>query len=195
MVPYQLDGTAFIEWVDHTIMVSGIGFSSDDDEGLAIEYLYSIGMNHARRGMPKDAIFYFDKVLLIEPSHTRALFNKANALGKLGKYEEAILLYDSILKTTPAHSESLLNKGLAFHYLGRYDEAISCYDAITALEPRNASAFYQTACTKALQKKQSESLKALERAILLDQQFATKAGKDADFSDLHGDPRFQALVS
>ena len=176
-------------------MAKGTVFSSDSDEDSAVEDIYSIGLAHARRNMPKDAIFYFDRVLMVDPSHTRARFNKANALGKLGKYDEAILHYNSIIKDLPRHTHSLLNKGLALHYLRRYDEAIACYEKTLSIEPENASAMYHIACSKAVQKKNSESLSMLERAVVLDPQFAIKAQKDADFTGLLKDPRFQALVS
>lgn len=176
-------------------MVKGIAFSSDNEEASAIEQLYNIGVAHSKRGKPRDAIFYFDRVLMVNPSHTRAQFNKANALGKLGRYEEAILMYDVILKVLSGHPACLLNKGLALHYLRRYDEAVTCYQKILAKDPENAKALYHIACTKAAQKKHSESLALLERAIVIDYQFAGKAAKDPDFSSLREDQKFQSLVS
>ncbi len=174
--------------------MKGISFSSDDEDA-SLEYLYTIGLGHAKRGKPKDAIFYFDRVLMVEPTHINALFNKGNALGKLGRYEEAIQVYDSVLKERPNHIASLLNTGLALHYLQKYEEAIFCYDNILAQEPQNANVLYHKACSKALQKDAKDSLALLERAIVLDPGYAVKASKDKDFGILRDDERFKALVA
>jgi tetratricopeptide (TPR) repeat protein len=171
-----------------------VDFSSDDQE-LTLEYLYTIGLGHAKRGKPMDAIFYFDKVLLVDPNHVNALINKGNALGKLGKYADAISVYNAALKIKPNHPICLLNKGLALHYLRRHDEAIDCYDKILSQEPDNADALYQKACTKSLQNKVEESLSILEHAVKLDSQFAAKASGDKDFDPLRNDARFKALTS
>src|SRR5207237_9500413 len=96
-------------------MAEKIRFSSDEE--LNLEYLYNIGLSHAKRGNPRDAIFYFDKVLSVEPEHTNALVYKGNALGKLGKYDDSITCYDKVLKSNPNHQIALINKGLALHYL------------------------------------------------------------------------------
>ena len=188
------DTIAFIKQEATQIIVKGISFSSDDEEA-SLEYLYSIGLGHAKRGKPRDAIFYFDKVLMVKPTHANALFNKGNALGKLGKYEDAILVYDTVLKTRPTHTVALLNKGLALHYLQRYDEAISCYDKILAQEQENANALYHKACSKALQKNITDALALLERAVIIDSEYAIKASIDKDFGILQDNERFKALVA
>ncbi len=174
--------------------MKGIRFSSDDEE-ISLDYLYNIGLNHAKRGKPKDAIFYFDKVLKVEPTHVNALINKGNALGKMGKYDEAVSVYDTVLKKTPNHVLCLLNKGLALHYLSRYDEAVACYDKIPPPQADDPNVLYHKACSKALQKNITESLELLERAILLDSQYAVKASTDKDFDALRDDYRFKALVA
>lgn len=171
-----------------------VKFSSDDDE-INLEHFYNIGLSHAKHGKPRDAIFYFDKVLAVEPNHVNALANKGNALGKLGKYDVAIITYDLALKIKPDHIICLLNKGLALHYLARYDDAISCYDKILSQEPSNANALYHKACAKSLQRDSSTALELLEHAIRIDSQFATKAASDKDFDTIRDDTRFKALTA
>ena len=53
-----------------------INFSLDDEEDANLEYMYNIGLSHEKRGSPRDAIFYFDKVLDVESSHINALAHK-----------------------------------------------------------------------------------------------------------------------
>lgn len=170
-----------------------IDFSDDEDANL--EYLYNIGLSHAKRGNPRDAIFYFDKVLDVEPDHANALAHKGNALGKLGKYDQSITCYDAVLKINQDHLTCLLNKGLALHYLGRHIEAITCYNKILEQTPNNASALYHKACTMSLQKDTEEALALLEKAIIIDPEFAIKASQDQDFKILCDEPKFRALVT
>ncbi|MGA9744663.1 MAG: tetratricopeptide repeat protein, partial [Nitrososphaeraceae archaeon] len=48
-------------------------------------------------GMLEEAVAYFDRVLDIESNNTLALYYKALALDKLGKYNEAITVRDKLL--------------------------------------------------------------------------------------------------
>jgi tetratricopeptide (TPR) repeat protein len=193
MVPQE--NRVYLKDFSSVISLSGfINFSSDDEDSN-LEHLYNIGLSHAKRGNPRDAIFYFDKVLDVEPNHFDALTNKGNALGKLGKYDQAITCYDTILKDKPNHMICLINKGLALHYLGRYDQAITCYDKILTQAPDSPNTLYHKACTKCLQNDVEQSLILLEKAILLDSEYAKKALIDKDFSSLRNDPRFKSLTS
>ncbi len=175
------------------IMPEKITFPSDEE--IHLENLYNIGLSHAKRGNTRDAILYFDKVLLVEPEHTNALVHKGNALGKLGKYNDAISCYDKVLKIHPDHQIVLINKGLALHYLKKYEHAISYYDKILEKDPQNANALYHKSCSKSLQGKPEEALNLLEQAIMIDSKYGIKASTDLDFENLRGDQRFKALTS
>ena len=170
-----------------------INFSSDDED-INLEYIYNIGISHEKRGSPRDAIFYFEKVLDVEPGHINARAHKGNALGKLGKYDQAITCYDMILKIKPDHIVCILNKGLALHYLGRYDQALACYDKILEKSPDNASVLYHKACTKSLQNHIEHAITLLEKAIIIESEYAVKASQDKDFDSLRNDARFKALT-
>ncbi len=175
------------------VMTEKITFSSDEE--LDLEYLYNIGLSHAKRGNVWDAIFYFDKVLSVEPEHVNALAYKGNVLGKLGKYNDAITWYNKVLKINSNHQISLINKGLALHYLKKYDEAILCYDKILEKDPLNANVLYHKSCSKSLQKNPEEALTLLEQAIMIDSEYSIKAARDLDFESLRSDQRFKSLTS
>ena len=175
--------------------MSGFINFSTDDEDANLEYLYNIGLSHEKRGSPRDAIFYFDKVLEVEPYHVDTLAHKGNAFGKLGKYDQAISCYDRVLKIKPDYTICVLNKGLALHYLGRYDLALTCYDKILDKTPDSSNVLYHKACTKSLQNDTEQALALLEKAILLDSEYALKASQDKDFDGLRNDARFKALTA
>lgn len=168
---------------------------SNDEEEESLESLYRIGLFHAKQGKPRDAIFYFDKVLQVNPHHINALTSKGNALGKLGRYEEAISIYDKVLSIKPDHHICLINEGLSFHYLGKYQQAIDCYDKIINANAKDANAIYHKACIKSLQGKVKEALVLLEGAIKIDPQFAEKARLDIDFQKIQENPQFKSLTS
>jgi tetratricopeptide (TPR) repeat protein len=174
-------------------MTGSIEFTEDEDQNL--ESIFRIGLLHVNRGKPRDAIFYFDRVLIVEPEHLNALIYKGNALGKLGKYEEAISIYNKVLAIKPDHSTCLLNKGLALHYLKKYQDAISCYNVILSHVPDDASALYHKACSMALEEKKDDALQLLEKAIMLDSRYVKRASGDMDFVHLRADHRFQSLIS
>jgi tetratricopeptide (TPR) repeat protein len=175
------------------VMTEKITFSSDEE--LDLEYLYNIGLSHAKRGNVRDAMFYFDKVLSVEPEHVNALAYKGNVLGKLGKYNDAITCYNKVLKINPNHQVALINKGLALHYLKKYDEAITCYDKILEKDPLNANVLYHKSCSKSLQKNSEEALTLLEQAVMIDSEYGIKAARDLDFESLRADQRFKSLTS
>jgi tetratricopeptide (TPR) repeat protein len=176
------------------VLNDSVNFPSDDED-INLEYLYNIGVSHAKRGNLRDAIFYFNKVLEVEPEHINALVSKGNVLGKLGKYGDAITCYDIVLKIKPDHITCLLNKGRALHYLGIYESASSCYDKILEQQPEHASTLYHKACTKSLQKNIEHALVFLEKSIVLDSKYAKKASQDKDFDILQNDSRFKALIA
>lgn len=175
--------------------MSGFINFSEDDEDANLEYLYSIGLAHEKRGSPRDAIFYFDKVLEVEPDHVNALAHKGNALEKLGKYDQAIICYDKVLKFKSDYTTCILNKGLALHHLRRFDQAIFCYDKILEKTPDSPSVLYHKACTKSLQNDTEQALELLERVILLDSEYAERASQDKDFEALRNNTKFKALTA
>jgi len=64
------------------------------------------------------AITYYDKVLSIDPDSNEALFNKATALGHLGKYEEAVTYYDKVLAIDPDNADAQNGKEFTLSKLG-----------------------------------------------------------------------------
>ena len=78
------------------------------------------------------AVEYYDKIIVIDPQHNAAWYNKGNALYGLGRKEDAIRCYDMALEIDMAWN----NKGTALSDLGRKDEAIKCYDRALDINPK-----------------------------------------------------------
>ena len=115
----------------------------------------------------EEAIASYDKVLAIDPNHTRALNNKGLVLYNLGQHEEAITYYDQALAIEPNFADALNNKGqskqaidyydqaltmepndttilnnkgVSLASLGQHEEAIASYDKVLAIDPNHVKA-------------------------------------------------------
>lgn len=62
---------------------------------------------------------------------TQILYEKAEILQKMRKYEEALRVYDDLLKEDEYESKYKLNKGICLLKMGKYNEALQCFEAIS----------------------------------------------------------------
>jgi len=100
---------------------------SEEDLGLIEEYLEQAQTLFEQR-FTESTIFYYDKVLAINPLNIDALNGKAFVLDFVGSSEEAISYYDEVLLIDSKNNDALLGKGLALDNLGKSDEAIFYFD-------------------------------------------------------------------
>ncbi|HAG83914.1 MAG TPA: hypothetical protein DCL61_22885, partial [Cyanobacteria bacterium UBA12227] len=78
---------------------------------------------------------------------------------------------------------------------GRIEEAIASFDKAIEIKPDNANAFYNKACTYALQSQIELALENLQQAINLNPDESRQIAKtDSDFDSIRSDNRFQALI-
>ena len=75
-----------------------------------------------------------DEVLKEAPNQTRALYIKAFAASRLGKYEEAENYYRKILKNSPREGAAYLFLGLMFQEMGEQDEALQMWREVVRID-------------------------------------------------------------
>uniref|UniRef100_A0AAG5CYB4 dolichyl-phosphate-mannose--protein mannosyltransferase n=1 Tax=Anopheles atroparvus TaxID=41427 RepID=A0AAG5CYB4_ANOAO len=93
------------------------------------------------RGRTEDIIRTSELALTFLPNDTAILFTRANAFGKLGKYETAEALYRQIIAARPEHAVYRANLGVLYHRWGqRNAQAIEQYQAALRLDPNLRSA-------------------------------------------------------
>lgn len=80
------------------------------------------------------------KAMLLIPNDPAIMFTRANAFGKLGKFEEAEQLYRSIIELRPTNALYYVNLGVLYHRWNRPELAISAYEQALRLDPRHRSA-------------------------------------------------------
>ncbi|GAB4137417.1 MAG: hypothetical protein Fur0046_11520 [Cyanobacteria bacterium J069] len=77
---------------------------------------------------------------------------------------------------------------------GCCEEAIASYQKSLEFLPDDAGVYYDIARCYALMVKVEWTVKMLQRAIDLDEQYRENAKTDTDFDSLRDDPAFQALL-
>lgn len=75
---------------------------SNDPNNL--DYLYAIGNTYALSYDSeynfKKSLFYYNKILEIDPRHTKAIIDKAQSLSTLGNYIKALEIIDEAIKNS-----------------------------------------------------------------------------------------------
>jgi tetratricopeptide (TPR) repeat protein len=89
----------------------------------------------------------------------------------------------------------LVQPGNALENLGRNEEAIASYDKALEIKPDKHEAWYNKACSYALQGNIEQALENLQQAINLSpDKYREMAKTDSDFDNIRKDERFQALI-
>ena len=143
------------------------------------------------------------------PDTLMAMNNLATALNGRGQFAEAEKLRRQTLETRrrtlgPNHPYTLMNIGalaLELSHEKRYAEAEKLFrerlEAATNTHRPDliSAAWYDFACGSAIAGHRAEAFAYLRQAIDLGQQAPDDIASDADLTSLHGDPRFEALLT
>ena len=143
------------------------------------------------------------------PDTLMAMNNLATALNGRGQFAEAEKLRRQTLEIRrrtlgPNHPYILLNIGalaLELSHEKRYGEAEKLFreriEAATNTHRPDliSGAWYDFACGSAIAGHRAEAFAYLRQAIDLGQQAPDDIASDADLKSLHGDPRFEALLT
>jgi len=87
------------------------------------------------------------------------------------------------------------NRGIPLHNLGRFEEAIASYDKALEIKPDFHEAFYNKACSYALNGQVDLLMQNLQRAINLNPDKNREMAKtDSDFDNVRSHPKFKALI-
>lgn len=75
-----------------------------------------------------EAIFYYEKVIDINPNNSSIWFSRAKALEKAKMLYQALASYEKAIKIKPNYYEALLGKGDVLEKLNRSDEARASFE-------------------------------------------------------------------
>ena len=92
-------------------------------------------------------------------------------------------------------TEAWINRGIALTKLQRYQDALESYDQSDRYQARFTEAYYNKACSYALQSNVELAIENLEKAIqLVPGKYQKLAKTDPDFDKVRNDKRFQELI-
>ncbi len=97
----------------------------------------------AKRGDAEAAIYYWDKLLAIDPRHLTAYLEKANLLRGMDRTAEAITCYEIARTIAPENPLIRNNLAVTMADFGRKDDALMEFSHVLRLQPSNINAYHQ----------------------------------------------------
>mgnify|MGYP000885549821 CR=1 FL=1 len=103
-----------------------------DEELYNLDYLYALGSTYAllynSEKNFKEALFFYNKILEIDPNHTKALLQKSLLLVNIGKNSEALdLINEGIKKSNDGYLWAMKGRLLSLIH-GNDDEVKNCFN-------------------------------------------------------------------
>ncbi|HAV25271.1 MAG TPA: hypothetical protein DCX01_03745 [Bacteroidetes bacterium] len=102
-------------------------------------------MVKALLGDDKSAIEDYNKVIELEPTDSKAFYNRGTSLVKLGEYKNAKLDFDKVLELNPKYYKALINRGICFVQLDENQDAKSDFTLAVTLSPMDGEGYYYRA--------------------------------------------------
>lgn len=109
--------------------------------------------------------------------------------------EFEISFYQELLQHTPDHVDALTALGEAYTRRGLYEKGLEIDRRLTELKVHDPIVWYNLACSLSLLKRISESLQALQQAIMLGYDDFQFLAKDPDLDTLRRSPEFRRFVT
>lgn len=78
----------------------------------------------AKKGLHREAVWIYDRILEWDPLDVRALNDRANAYSYLAQFPEAINDLTKVIALDPAYIVAYHNRGLAYMWAGKKDKAV-----------------------------------------------------------------------
>jgi tetratricopeptide (TPR) repeat protein len=113
----------------------------------------------------EEAIKYYDKILEIDPTYTKALVGKGISLGFLDKYQEALKYIDKALEYNPKYDYGYYGKGVILGLQDKYQEALKYFDKALGINSKYSDVFTDKAVTLGVHGKYEEAFKYINKGL------------------------------
>ena len=100
-----------------------------------------LGYAMCKLGQFAAGIECFDQALLIDPTDSQCLCERAAAQAELGRHAEALVGYDQALALDPGNADAHAYQGSSLLVLGQPEAAIASFDRAIAIKPSTSSTF------------------------------------------------------
>ena len=137
--------------------------------------------------MPNDKTYDGDRVI--------ALIGIGTAQRRAGRYAESIQALETAIGFDARNLLALNQLGLTYIAKTDYEKARSYYQKAVEIDPKYAPAWYNIACSHALEKNVEKAVENLGKAIGLDQSYRDKAKLDSDFDSIKNEKAFKDLIN
>ena len=124
-----------------------------------------LGAAAARTKKLDQAVFAFQKMILIRPDYPDGYYNLGNALKDQGKLEEAIGAYKKAISCKMDYPEAFYNLGMAYKNKDDLDEALKAYKKAIELKPDYVEAHNNLGNVFQEQNKHTEAINSYKKAI------------------------------
>jgi tetratricopeptide (TPR) repeat protein len=98
----------------------------------------------AKRGDFETALYYWDKLIALDPRRLTAYLEKANILRGMERWAEAISCYEIARSLSPENALVRNNLAVTMADFGRKDDALLEFGHVLRLQPGNINAYHQT---------------------------------------------------
>ncbi len=123
----------------------------------------------------------------------------ADVLFQAQKWAEAAPAYEAMTKTEPANARAWYRLGLSLFSLNKYEPARAAYQQALKLNetvrPQGALTMYALAATYARLNRKDDAFAWLQKSLAAKLPQPGRLDGDANFTSLHGDPRYQVVLA
>lgn len=147
------------------------------------EIMYNLGVVHARQGLHKTAVQYFEKLLalpftFVDSQKVKKLL--AYSLILSNRFEEALGYLHDVVRLSPQDDVAFSLQGYCYEKMDRIDDAISSYKKVVTYNKSDVNAFNSLAYLLAVKGVD------LDRALLLAKKALQKNPESAAYNDTVG---------
>ena len=130
------------------------------------------GLSYAMRTKYNEALFYYNKALILDPKNPEAWYLRASLLIDTGRSKEALDDCEKAIALDQNYAPAWSKKGLAFYNLEQFEEGLFASTRASSLNGNDVSAWYiKGVCLDELDRSdeaQEAYGKSLELEIILD---------------------------
>lgn len=137
-----------------------------------VEESFSEALMFHRTGITSNAIFYYKKVLAIEPNHEISQHHLSVLKFGLGKYEEALKFQNNLINMNPRKAGYYNNRGNTLLRLGDVQKAIGDFNQAIEIDSHKAEFLVNRANALSYLDEFPEALFDLDEAIKIDPNLA-----------------------
>jgi tetratricopeptide (TPR) repeat protein len=118
-------------------------------------------------GKIKDALYYFNEAISINPDFAKLYYSRGNAYYKLGQFQLAIDDYSKAITMNPYYAGAYCNRGIVYDEKGQYRLAMEDYTQTIRLKPDYIEAYVNRGTVYGKNGQYQSAIEDYSEAILL----------------------------